>query len=139
MPFNIIQSHKEDIKTILDCINSYNQQQVAALAEVWTPLEFSVKDDNDTLIGGLLGGIGAWNGFEIRILWVAETHRGSGIGGRLLQHAENAARQKGATIAMLDTFSFQAEAFYLKHGYTAVGEIKDFPLGHRRIYFSKTL
>ncbi len=40
---------------------------------------------------------------------------------------------------MVDTFDFQAEAFYIKNGYTIIGEIKDFPKGHRRIYFSKVL
>lgn len=139
MTFNIIHSHKDDIQTILDGINSYNHNHVPALAAIWTPLELSVKDNEGVVIGGLLGGIGSWNGFEIRILWVKEAHRGKGIGSQLLQYAENEARQKGATIAMLDTFSFQAEAFYLKHGYKAVGEIKDFPQGHRRIYFSKLL
>lgn len=40
---------------------------------------------------------------------------------------------------MLDTFDFQAEEFYLKNGYTAIGEIENFPKGHKRIYFSKKL
>ena len=139
MPINITPSHKDDIKIILDGINTYNHSHVPALSEIWTPLEFSIKDDNGTVVGGLLGGIGSWNGFEIRILWIAETHRGKGLGNQLLQYAEDAAREKGATIAMLDTFSFQSEAFYLNHGYEAIGEIKNFPQGHRRIYFSKLL
>jgi len=28
---------------------------------------------------------------------------------------------------MLDTFDFQAEEFYIKNGYEAIGEIKNFP------------
>ncbi|EPR72080.1 hypothetical protein ADIWIN_2919 [Winogradskyella psychrotolerans RS-3] len=40
---------------------------------------------------------------------------------------------------MVDTFDFQAEDFYIKNNYKVIGEIKDFPKGHRRIYFSKVL
>ena len=47
--------------------------------------------------------------------------------------------EKGAKISMLDTFDFQAEKFYLKNGYKPIGEMKGFPKGHRRIYFSKEL
>lgn len=38
---------------------------------------------------------------------------------------------------MLDTFDFQAEGFYVKNGYKVIGEIADFPKGHKRIYFAK--
>lgn len=43
------------------------------------------------------------------------------------------------SIAIVDTFDFQAEEFYIKNGYDVIGEIKNFPKGHRRIYFSKVL
>lgn len=52
---------------------------------------------------------------------------------------EEEAKRKGAEISILDTFDFQAEGFYLKHGYQTIGEIMDFPKGHRRTYFSKKL
>ena len=40
---------------------------------------------------------------------------------------------------MLDTFDFQVEKFYLKNGCVPIGEIKNFPKGHKRIYFLKRL
>ena len=49
------------------------------------------------------------------------------------------AKEKGATVAMLDTFDFQSEEFYIKNGYLPIGEVKNFPNGHRRICFSKRL
>nr|WP_321228802.1 GNAT family N-acetyltransferase [uncultured Psychroserpens sp.] len=131
--------NKDNIKTIVDGINEYNLNKVSALAEIWTRLEFVIKDKNGTEIGGILAGIGYWNGLEIKILWVKETHRKKGIGTKLLKYTENIAKEKGAYISMIDTFDFQAEDFYLKNGYNPIGEIKDFPKGHRRIYFSKTL
>jgi GNAT superfamily N-acetyltransferase len=135
----ILPCTNDNRKTIVNGINQYNLSNVPALADIWTPLEFTAHDDNNNIIGGILGGIGYWNGLEINILWVDEAQRGKGIGKQLLQHIETVAREKGATVAMLDTFDFQAEGFYLKNGYEIIGEVNNFPNGHRRIYFSKRL
>lgn len=137
--FIIQPCQKQNITAIIKGINTYNVSKVPALAPAWTPLEFVIKDENGKEIGGVLSGIGCWNGLEIRILWVAEAYRGMGIGTQLLNHIETIAVSKGAEIAMLDTFNFQAEGFYLKNGYTVIGEIKGFPKGQRRIYLSKLL
>ncbi|WP_108801661.1 GNAT family N-acetyltransferase [Aquimarina sp. Aq107] len=130
---------KENIKTIVDGINSYNLSKVPAIADIWTPLEFIAKDHNGEEIGGLLGGIGYWNGLEIKILWVKETHRRQGVGTILIKHVEKIAKEKGVKTVMLDTFDFQAEDFYVKNGYQILGELNNFPEGHRRIYFSKRI
>ena len=130
---------KEDIQLILDGINHYNLNKVPPLADVWTPIEIIAKNEDGLELGGILSGIGYWNGLEIKILWVKEEFRNKGIGTKILKHAEEIARKKGASIAMLDTFDFQAEGFYKKQGYEVVGEINDFPKGHKRIYFSKQL
>ena len=130
---------KADIKTIVDGLNAYNLDKVAALSSVWTPLEFGVKNDKGDVTGGVLAGINYWNGLEIKILWVKEDYRTNGVGSMLLKYVETIAKDKGSTISMLDTFDFQAEQFYIKNGYDSIGEIKNFPQGHRRIYFSKVL
>lgn len=137
--FVIEPCEKENIKKIIEGINIYNLSKVAALADIWTPLEFVIKDNNGNEIAGILAGIGYWNGLEIKILWVNETYRHKGLGSKLLKHTEAIAKVKGATVSMLDTFDFQAEAFYLKNGYETIGEIKDFPKGHQRIYLTKKL
>jgi len=130
---------KENAAAIINGINTYNLSKVTALADAWTPLDFVVKNDEGIEIAGILAGIGYWNGLEIRILWVAEEYRKTGIGSRILKHAEEIAKAKGATVAMLDTFDFQAEGFYHKNGYEVIGEVQNFPPGHRRIYLSKEL
>ena len=137
--FTIHLCEKENMQTVVEGLNHYNLSKVAALSDIWTPLEFVMKNEGGETIAGILSGIGYWNGLEIRMLWVKEDCRSKGFGSRLLKHVEAIAKEKGATIAMLDTFDFQAEGFYLKNGYGIIGELKDFPLGHRRIYFSKRL
>lgn len=137
--FTIEPCEKENVKKIVDGINKYNLSKVPAIADLWTRLEFVAKDENGIEIGGILAGLGYWNGLEINILWVKEEYRKKGIGTSILKHAEKVAIEKGAKISMLDTFDFQAEIFYLKNGYEPIGEMKNFPKGHRRIYFSKQL
>ena len=136
---DIHSSNPQQIQQIVDGINAYNLQQVPALADTWTPLEFVAQDQQGNTLGGVLGGIGYWNGLEIKILWVAENQRHQGIGSKLIAHIEQVAQAKGATMSMLDTFDFQAKGFYLKQGYSIAGTIDNFPEGHQRYYFSKSL
>jgi GNAT superfamily N-acetyltransferase len=135
----LVPCGKESISKIVDGINQYNLDRVAALSDIWTPLEYIAKNGNDEEVGGILAGIGYWNGLEINILWVKDEYRKKGIGTYILKYVEDVAKAKGATVAMLDTFDFQAEEFYLKNGYVPIGEIRNFPKGHKRIYFSKRL
>jgi GNAT superfamily N-acetyltransferase len=58
---------------------------------------------------------------SIHALWVAESLRGLGVGTDILEAAENASIKSGCRAAILDTFSFQAPAFYEKRGYVRVG------------------
>ncbi|SDY31192.1 Ribosomal protein S18 acetylase RimI [Flavobacterium aquidurense] len=137
--FTLETCTKENIEKVIDGINEFNLSKVPAISDTWDPLEFVAKTKNGIEIGGILAGIGYWNGLEIKVLWVEEKYRNKGIGTWILKHAEKIAREKGVKISMLDTFDFQAEKFYLKNGYETIGEIKDFPKGHRRIYLSKKL
>lgn len=135
----IVPCGKESVGKIVDGINQYNLDRVPALSDIWIPLEYIAKNENGEEIGGILVGIGYWNGLEINILWVKDEYRKKGIGTHILKYVEDVAKAKGATVAMLDTFDFQAEEFYLKNGYMPIGEIQNFPKGHKRIYFSKRL
>jgi GNAT superfamily N-acetyltransferase len=75
---------------------------------------------------------------EVRGLWVDDDLRGTGIGSDLLKGIEQEARARGATKAMLYTYSWQAEAFYRSHGYKEFSRF-DFPEGHYRIDMQKSL
>ncbi|TIE22137.1 N-acetyltransferase, partial [Legionella pneumophila] len=52
---------------------------------------------------------------------------------------EAEAVKRGIPASTLDTFSFQAEGFYLKQGYKHLGTIKNYLEGHDRIYLRKQL
>lgn len=47
--------------------------------------------------------------------------------------------QRGCKYAFVDTFSFQAPAFYEKHGYREVFTLEDYPYTEKRYYYTKDL
>ena len=75
---------------------------------------------------------------EIRGLWVEPDWRGQGIGRRLLAALEAEAVRRGCTRAALDSYGFQAPAFYLRLGYREWGRL-DYPNGTTRHFFAKDL
>ncbi len=112
---------------------AYNEQEAG-----WTVQTFSmIQRDGDRIIAGGRGHI-YLGALEIRGLWVDEALRGKGTGSALLRAIEDEARRRGASKAMLYTYSWQAETFYRAHGYSEHGRF-DFPHGHYRIEMSKTL
>lgn len=52
---------------------------------------------------------------------------------------EQAALEKGCTFIYLDTFSFQAPAFYEKHGYEVFGTLDNFSEGVKQYFLQKRL
>jgi len=90
-------------------------------------------------IGGGLWGRSYYDWLFVDLLVVPEALRGQGIGSALLARAEAEARRRGCTGVWLDTFSFQAPAFYPRHGYQPFGEIADYPKPHRRLFLAKRL
>ena len=66
---------------------------------------------------------------ELQQLWVDPAYRRRGIGAKLVKLFETRAAERGCRTFYLDTFSFQAPAFYRKLGYQPAAEIRGFPDG----------
>ena len=99
---------------------------------------FVVQGPDEEVVGGVIAAT-HWDWLYIDLMWIKEEFRGLGYGRRLLELAEDKARQLGAKNAYLDTFSFQAPDFYKKFGYQVFGELQDFPVGQQRYYLTKQL
>jgi GNAT superfamily N-acetyltransferase len=80
------------------------------------------KDEAGVLVGGLIGQ-SRWGGFLVDILARSPSLRGQGWGTILLGKAEAEARRHECHHMRLDTYAFQARAFYEAHGFAVFGQI----------------
>ncbi|MEO8963749.1 MAG: GNAT family N-acetyltransferase [Gammaproteobacteria bacterium] len=101
-------------------------------------INFVVMHQGD-VIGGIYADLYHWNILYICILFVSETHRNKKLGSILLNHAEETAKSMGCTLCHVETYDFQAEDFYIKHGYEVFGTLENCPKGHKRFYLRKNL
>jgi GNAT superfamily N-acetyltransferase len=139
MKWDIIQSSAEEIELIDNKLGDYNKTQVQYTSEMdFLPLNFHIKDDQGSIVAGI-NALSCWQMLHISELYVDEHHRGKAIGSFLLNKVEAEARAIGAIISHTDTFDWQAEDFYLKHGYEVFGVIEDCPKGHKRFFLKKHL
>jgi ribosomal protein S18 acetylase RimI-like enzyme len=94
--------------------------------------------DAHELAGGAAG-YTHWGWLFVSHLWVADELRGEGLGSRLMSEIESAAVRRGAEMAHLDTYDFQALRFYERLGYEQFAELHDYPPGHSRHFLKKRL
>ncbi|MEX3777633.1 GNAT family N-acetyltransferase [Pseudomonas sp. MYb118] len=126
----------EDREAILAPLRAYNVAQAGdGKSEL---LALVVRDEQGEILGGLYGRF-FYRWLFIELLSVPEQARGDGMGSKLMRMAEDMAREKACVGIWLDTFSFQAPQFYQKLGYSELGQIVDYPPGHRRHFFQKRL
>ena len=91
------------------------------------------------MVGGLVGDC-AWNFVYEHLLWIEEQARGRDHGTRLMREAERVARERGAALVYLNTFSFQAPKFYEKLGYRRFAALRNTPAsGTTRYFYVKRL
>ena len=136
MHIRLDNTESQKAQEIGNLIRSYNRsKREAAESE---PLNLYVEDDSGQLMAGLVAEtFGNW--LEIEYLFVKEDLRGQGIGSQLLQQAESEAKKRNCRFAFVNTYQFQAPAFYQKHGYQEVFTLKDYPYTGQRHYYQKEL
>ena len=136
MQLRLENTESQKSQIIGDLIRSYNRsKREAAESE---PLNIYVEDDRGELMAGLVAEtFGNW--LEIEYLFVKEDLRAQGIGSQLLQQAESEAKKRNCRFAFVNTYQFQAPAFYQMHGYKEVFTLKDYPYTGQRHYYQKDL
>lgn len=130
------QPSPADMDAVVTGLRAYNVAHVGDAA--YAPLQIFLRDDSGGIAGGLIGGV-AYGWLFVRILWLADEHRGGGHGERLVRAAEEEARSRGCHAMWLDTFSFQAPAFYARLGFQEFGRLDQYPAGHSRHFLWKPL
>ena len=103
--------NERDIHEIHEMLRDYNRRHCEASENV--PLGVFLEDETGRKFAGLTGEtFGNW--LCIWFLFVGEAFRGQGLGSRLLEAAENEARQCGCKYSFVDTFSYQAVAAHAR-------------------------
>ncbi|MGY8627281.1 GNAT family N-acetyltransferase [Chromobacterium violaceum] len=115
---------------------AYNDAQVGPGDH--RPLVIRVEDEAGRVVGGLWG-YTRYGWLYTELLAAPSGARGLGLGRRLMEEAEAEARARGCVGAWVDTHSFQAPRFYESLGYLRFGELDDYPPGHSRIFYQKSL
>ncbi|MGW7314374.1 GNAT family N-acetyltransferase [Streptomyces sp. NPDC054854] len=117
-------------------LDAFNQTATAGHEQS----EFTVRiTDAD---GGLVAGLSGWSWGDragIGMTWVREDSRGDGRGAELLAAAEEEARRRGCVSILVSSFTFQAPAFYARHGYEEVARVPGFPAAHEDVWLLKPL
>jgi GNAT superfamily N-acetyltransferase len=125
----------EELARIGEGLARFNDSDVGPSGR--RPIAATVRVDGEIVAG--LSGYTAWGWLYVQWLWIAETHRGQGLAGRLLAAGETEASARGCHGAYIDTFSPQALHVYQKAGYAVFGTLADFPPGRTRSFLSKRL
>jgi GNAT superfamily N-acetyltransferase len=129
----------EDLQAIERGLHEYNVAHLGQeVVHNYHRVAVLARDEEGTVIGGIHGEL-VWEWLYVQSLWVAETHRGKGIGSRLMASIEKAATSKGFCHSHLETTDFQALGFYLTNGYEVFGKLEGKPAGATWYYLKKEL
>ena len=126
----------EDVRFLEDGLYAFNVQ--ATRTADGSLLGLFARAADGSAIGGAFGW--TWGGTcYIRYLFVQAEARGQGLGRQIMAAVEEEARLRDCRQIMLETHDFQAPGFYRKLGFEAVGQVADYPQGHRYITLVKRL
>lgn len=115
---------------IIDAGLGASNEAAAPIHEV-RPLSCFLRLAGGKVVGGAVGR--TWGECcELQQLWVEPRYRRQGFGGRIVREFERHAAARGCRTFYLDTFSFQAPAFYRSLGYRPKMELHGFPKGHTK-------
>jgi GNAT superfamily N-acetyltransferase len=122
---------------ITDGLRAYNETQAGG--SDGRPLAIFVRiPETKKIVGGVLGR--TYLGLlTVERFFLPEELRRDRLGSRILAMAEEEARRRGCTRAVLSTLHFQAPGFYRKQGWEVAARIDCEPPGHTRFYMTKKL
>lgn len=137
----------EPTSTHADVSKEIEENLLASLAvlntqSVSSTIVLSKRDTAGSLLAGVSGST-SYGWFLVKLLWVHEELRGTGVGKTLMFEAEQRAKILGCHGAWLDTSNQEAREFYLRLGYSDFGVLSNAqgngPVGHRRWFMKKSL
>lgn len=124
------------LQVVDEGIGAFNDAE-PALADV-AALAVFAHDEAGQVVGGAVGR--SWGeAAELQQLWVVDERRHQGVGGELMRRFEQAALERGVKLVYLETFSFQAPAFYARLGYGEALRLSGMTRGISKFIMTKSL
>ena len=124
-----------ECRELVESLAAYNRSRTRRAAI--RPVGIYLKDAGRVAAG--ISGYTHGSCLFIQYLWVEQPLRGRGVGSRLLRQAEQEALLRGCSRAFVDTFEFQAPAFYHRHGYQTVYTLQEHPATGDHYFLAKDL
>lgn len=100
---------------------AFNQKTVGDAQGL--PFALTITEPNSKEVLGGLWALSLWGSFYIGLVVTPEGARGEGLGSELMARAEAEAVARGCRNMWLDTYAFQARAFYERLGFAVFGQI----------------
>ena len=122
---------------ITDGLRAYNEAQAGYSDS--RALAVLVRDPKTKKVVGGLFGRTSLGLLRVERFFLPGSLRRNRLGSRILAMAEEEARRRGCTRAVLSTLHFQAPGFYQKQGWEVAARIDCEPPGHTRFYMTKKL
>ena len=126
----------EDLELIGSSLAAFNDADVGPAER--RALAVLVRNAKESTVAGI-SGYTAWGWLYIQWLWIAESQRGQGLAGRMLDAAETEAKARSCHGAYIDTFNPVALKVYERAGYLPFGSLENFPQGRTRTFLQKRL
>ena len=124
----------EDREAVVGPLAEFNAQHGYPVDS--KPVAILLKDEAGRTIGGLWGKT-VYGWLFVEFLVVPESMRGRNLGASIMMKAERIAEGRGCVGSWLTTFTFQAQGFYEKLGYSVFARLEDSPVGNERIFLRK--
>ena len=135
----IERGNEEDQTCIRENLIIFNQQKLPEHHDTpYGAVTYVVKDEHHHILGGITAHYN-WGRMQIDFLWVDDQVRQRGLGKELLEKVEHDAINKGCTLLIVDTFSFQAPDFYISYGFSVFGKIENHPTSHHQYFLQKRI
>lgn len=102
-------------------------------------LRIGIRDEGGALVAGATGSMTPFGILYVDTVFVERSHRHHHLGTLLMQEVEKQARERGAMLIRLDTFSWQGRDFYPTLGYEKVGSYDAPECGFSEFFYLKRL
>ncbi len=127
----------DDFAAIAGPLDAFNTSRAGP--DGHATLAILIKNSARQAVIGGLWGESFYDWMFVKLFFIPETLRGSGMGSRIMAEAERIALARGCTGIWLDTFEFQARGFYERLGFEVFGTLGDHPRGMNRYFLQKRL